>query len=610
MRALLMLLLALAGPAAHADWRDVANGLPIHEHGYCDQPYVVQLEDGAWLCVFTTNSGHEGTPSQFVVATRSTDRGESWSEPVPIEPPDGPEASWAVPLVTDFGRVYAFYTFNGDDIHQHPDDGREIRADMLGWHAFRYSDDGGRSWSERHRLPMRVTAADRGNDWGGGVQIFWGIDKPVAVDGTVYFGFTKLGRYMLDEGEGWFWRSGNILTERDPERIDWELLPDGEHGIRHPEYGSIQEEHNAVPLSDGSLYCVYRTTLGFIAETISTDGGRSWSEPQPVRYASGAVIKNPRACPRLWRTESGRYLLWFHNHGGTDFRDRNPAWITGGMERNGRIAWSEPEVLLYSDDLSYDTGRLSYPDLIEEDGRVWITVTQKTAATVHEVDASLLEGLWNPPSTPEPIAVLEPGTGDTIAMPALPSLQGGGFSIHMELQAGDIGPGDVLFAARSDAGPRIAIAGTEGGAISVIMSDGEVDLEWTSAPGAIGDAITLTFDGGPNVITLVKDGILCDGGDTHREGWGRFSPELGAVMPRETPARFHPAVTRFSVFDRALRTAEAIALFHGNGVQVVSTGSLSHRDRIARVRSEVTKGLVTYASKAAAPSSFGRNPSE
>ena len=253
---------------------------------------------------------------------------------------------------------------------------------------------------------------------------------------------------------------------------------------------------------------------------------------------------------------------------------------------------------------------LASEGLIEEDGRVWITVTQKTAATVHEVDASLLEGLWNPPSTPEPIAVLEPGTGDTIAMPALPSLQGGGFSIHMELQAGDIGPGDVLFAARSDAGPRIAIAGTEGGAISVIMSDGEVDLEWTSAPGAIGDAITLTFDGGPNVITLVKDGILCDGGDTHREGWGRFSPELGAVMPRETPARFHPAVTRFSVFDRALRTAEAIALFHGNGVQVVSTGSLSHRDRIARVRSEVTKGLVTYASKAAAPSSFGRNPSE
>jgi len=560
MSLLFMIGFVLTALTAHADWRDVANGLPIYEHGYCDQPYVVTLEDGAWLCVFTTSGEREGARSQYAVATRSSDRGESWSAPVPIEPPDGPEASWAVPLLTDFGRVYAFYTFNGDEIRHHPDDGREIRADMLGWHVYRYSDDGGLSWSERHRLPMRITAADRANDWGGEVQIFWGIDKPVAVNGAVYFGFTKLGRYMLDNGEGWFWRSDNILTERDPERIDWELLPEGEHGIRHPECGSIQEEHNAVPLSDGSLYCVYRTTLGFIAESISTDGGRTWSEPEPVRYASGAIIKNPRACPRLWRTKDGRYLLWFHNHGGTDFRDRNPAWLTGGIERDGRIAWSEPEVVLYSDDLSYETGRLSYPDLIEEGGRAWITVTQKTAATVHEVDTALLEGLWTPPDPPESAAAFEPGGGEPILLPALPSLQGGGFSIRVTLDAGAVEPGAVLLSAHADDGPRIAIGVAEGDALTVVMSDGEHDAEWTSAPDALRTNLVLVFDGGPNIITLIKDGVLCDGGETHREGWGRFSPELGAVMPEAAPLVMDPAISRIEVHDRPLRTAEARAL--------------------------------------------------
>jgi len=556
MSLLFMIGFALTATAAHADWRDVANGLPIYEHGYCDQPYVVTLEDGTWVCVFTTNSGHEGDPSQYAVATRSSDRGQSWSEPVPIEPPDGPEASWAVPLLTDFGRVYAFYTFNGDDIRHHPDDGREIRADMLGWHAYRYSDDGGLSWSERHRLPMRVTAADRGNDWGGTVQIFWGIDKPVAVNGAVYFGFTKLGRYMLDDGEGWFWRSDNILTERDPERIEWELLPEGEHGIRHPDFGSVQEEHNAVPLSDGSLYCVYRTTLGFMAESISTDGGRTWSEPEPVRYASGAVIKNPRACPRLWRTADGRYLLWFHNHGGTDFRDRNPAWLTGGIERDGGIAWSDPEVVLYSDDLSYDTGRLSYPDLIEEDGRAWITVTQKTAATVHEVDTTLLEGMWTLPDAPTPIAEFEDDAGESLTLPALPSLDGGGFSIALTL--GGAVTGSLLRA------EGLSVAVDETGAIVIGLNDGETASEWTSAPGVIGpDGVhaVLTFDGGPNIITIVKDGLLCDGGEMERQGWGRFSPEMGVVVSGEADGERHPTLLRIQVFDEPLRTASARALY-------------------------------------------------
>ncbi len=37
---------------------------------------------------------------------------------------------------------------------------------------------------------------------------------------------------------------------------------------------------------------------------------------------------------------------------------------------------------------------MSYPDLIEQDGRYWITETQKTVARVHSVDPELLEGLW------------------------------------------------------------------------------------------------------------------------------------------------------------------------------------------------------------------------
>ena len=74
------------------DWRNIINGYEITSEGYCDQPYVVKTDDGAWLCVMTTGVGKEGEQGQHVVASRSTDFGKTWSEPVDVEPADGPEA--------------------------------------------------------------------------------------------------------------------------------------------------------------------------------------------------------------------------------------------------------------------------------------------------------------------------------------------------------------------------------------------------------------------------------------------------------------------------------------------------------------------------------------
>ena len=60
------------------------------------------------------------------------------------------------------------------------------------------SQDRGQTWSpQRYRLPLRVTACDKLERNGRIVQMFWGIDKPKAADGRVFFSFTKIGRYFL-----------------------------------------------------------------------------------------------------------------------------------------------------------------------------------------------------------------------------------------------------------------------------------------------------------------------------------------------------------------------------------------------------------------------------
>ena len=55
------------------DPKNIENGLEIPSEGYCDQPYVVKLTDGDWLCLMTTGTGKEGDSGQHIVATRTDD---------------------------------------------------------------------------------------------------------------------------------------------------------------------------------------------------------------------------------------------------------------------------------------------------------------------------------------------------------------------------------------------------------------------------------------------------------------------------------------------------------------------------------------------------------
>jgi len=552
------------------DPRNLRAGLKIPDEGYCDQPYIVVTPEGHWVCTMTTGPGREGEKGQHVVATISTDQGRTWSELIDIEPSSGPEASWIVPLITPGGRIYGFYTYNGDDVRTL--DGRPVRVDTIGWYAMKYSDDGGRTWSaQRYRLPLRLTACDRSNDFKGQVQIFWGIDKPNLVGTEAVFAFTKLGKYMLELGEGWVFRSDNLLTETDPEQIRWELLPDGDHGIRDPSFGSVQEEHNLVPIGERDLYCVYRTTLGFPCHSYSRDGGHTWTKPVPMIYAPGGrIVKTPRACPMLWRTSDGRLLFWFHNNSERSFRSRNPAWITGGVVKDGFVHWSQPEILLYDPDPNQ---RMSYPDLVEQNGRFWVTETQKTEARVHAIDRTLLEGLWTQGESKtvsrEGLVVDQDADElheGTIRLPGAVDLsRQSGLAIDFWLQLDAIAPGQTLLDTRDAQGRGWALETAADGRLELDLNDGQRLATWTSDAGSIQAGrlhhVVAIVDSGPRIISFVIDGRLNDGGQDRDYGWTRFPEGLSDVSGTGTVRVGAEAgqVKRVRLYSRYLRTSEAVA---------------------------------------------------
>lgn len=566
----------------NTDPRFIENGYELPSEMYADQPYVTVCNDGSWLCTMTTSSGTEGAYMNHIIATKSYDQGKTWTRPVSVEPSGVPQSSWAVPVKVPSGRVYVFYDYNKYKF-------TGVEGVMSGPFAYKYSDDHGKTWSEeRFEVPIRNTKIDEDNYTKGKHQFFWSIDKPIVTEDAAYIAFSKILRLGPDQGEfyarseGFILKSENILSVANPEDIEWKTLPEGNSGIWNPEFGKVQAEHNIVQMNNGNLYVAYRTWDGFPAYAISDDGGKTFSTPKEMRYGHGALMGNPRACPKIHKTEDGKYLFWFHNNFNKNTYDgRNPAWLSGGIEKDGDIVWSQPEIVLYTRDPAIRG--MSYPDYIEQNGQLWIAETQKNVARVHPMDLDLLQGLWN---QGKDSIVIEEGkimdsdenmlTAGMVNFPQLPNLiEGGGFSVELWLTINEMDPGQKVLSTFGMKHKGLEVTLVENNALQITINDGEareknIDTErkFVSDQNTLTEGqlhhVVFTLDGAAKVATILIDGIMSDGGDERAYGWGRIYPYLASLNDTYQCRieDFTGQIHHMRVYNRPLRTSESIANYH------------------------------------------------
>jgi len=584
------------------DWRLIGGGHLIPSKTYSDQPFIVQTDDGAWLCVMTTGVGREGEGGQHVISLRSTDQGKTWSDLIEVENPSPIEASYAVLLKVPSGRIYCFYNHNTDNIRKiiaakpaYPD-GFCRRVDSVGYYVFKYSDDHGRSWSnKRYAVNVREMEIDRKNPYQGKIRFFWNVGKPFTHNGCAYISLHKvgsIGKGFFTQSEGVLLKSDNILTECDPDKIRWQTLPDGDIGLRTPPGGGpISEEQSYSVLSDGSFFCVYRSADGYPVCCYSRDGGHTWLEPRYMTYTcQGKRIKNPRAANFAWKCSNGKYLYWFHNHSGRDYENRNPVWICCGMEKPTpeglMIEWSQPEILLYTDDPFV---RLSYPDLVEENGKFFVTETDKNTARSHQIDPNFITTLFqfnSIQSVAQEGLVLDitraAQNSTAVACPRLPKFllrnleaydygrldMRTGVSLDFCLKLDTLRSGQILLDNRTSCGRGFCVTTDENENVRITLCDGMSESSWSSDPGTLKadhlHHISIILDGGPKLISFVIDDRFCDGGNHRQFGWGRFSPNLYDINGSEelTIGRdVDGAVQSIRLYDRAIMTAEAVGNF-------------------------------------------------
>ena len=580
-------------PLRKNDWRCIDVALSeIPSEGYCDQPYAVVNQRGEWVVVMTTGRGVEGEPGQHTVSTISRDRGRTWGPLVDVEPADGPEASWATCVMIPSGRIFVFYTYNADNLRQVlAEDGQYLkRVDTLGKLVFKFSDDGGHSWSvDRFEVPIRSFAIDRSNVYEGKHQFFWSIAKPILHQGSLYLALSKVGNFgegFMASGTGAIVVSRNLANEERPGKFNWETLPDGDAGLPAPE-GRVADEHNIVALSEGSLYCVYRTNQGHNVQAYSRDGGRTWSQPEWGRYRpEGRLIKQPRCLNKVHRFANGKYALFFHNNGGRHYSphplgNRNPTWIAGGIERDGFIHWSEPEILLYDHD--YARG-ISYPDWVEDQGEYFFTETQKTRARVHQIPTVFMEMLWAQATRREvtrtglllEVARSPKGAETSIDWPRVGKLStGDSFALELAVDSARIMADRKLLDTRlanttnvgvlaQFAGTGVTISQRREGALEILLDDGRSPLWWSTEPGAVPVErpfhLVVNVDADSKVLTLVINGQLYDGGD-RPFGYARFNPfmyDVNGLSMVQWGRQIDLGVALIRVYGRSLFTSEAV----------------------------------------------------
>jgi hypothetical protein len=285
----------------------------------------------------------------------------------------------------------------------------------------------------------------------------------------------------------------------------------------------------------------------------------------------GRNLRNSRANTKIWKSEvNGKYLLWYHNNGEKNFYHRNPAWISAGVEKAGKIIWSQPEILLYKDFV----GRgMSYPDLIQQDGEYWVTQTEKEEARCHKIPNEFLETLWQQHHICKAVTQglkinwTNQNSIDSVKLPPVVSAdRGEGFTATVRLKQNlDMPKGTILIDSRDKDGKGFCMETSDYYSVKFSISDGSKTSEWVSDMNILQirsytqQEITVIADFKAKVIMFVADGVLSDGGNYRPFGWGRIDKDMKDVSTQWLRIdKNRKTITGVQYFQRPLMVTEVI----------------------------------------------------
>ena len=227
----------------------------------------IRLKDGSILLVYSQYYGEEYWDDAVarIAACRSEDEGETWSEPWVILEKDPEARNYMSPSLIrlpngDLGMTYLRKAFLSEKV-------------IECMPVFRYSADEGKTWSEI--IPCTDVHG-----------YYCGVNDCAIV--------TRSGRILYpasEHGSGYHLETGHIpfpdhpggairIFYSDDSGRTWNTLP-GPICSPYPDKSGFGEP-GIFELEDGTLWVWTRSTYGHQYQSVSRDGGMTWSAPSPA----------------------------------------------------------------------------------------------------------------------------------------------------------------------------------------------------------------------------------------------------------------------------------------------------------------------------------------
>jgi hypothetical protein len=231
---------------------------------------------------------------------------------------------------------------------------------------------------------------------------------------------------------------------------------------------------------------------------------------------------------------------------------------------------------------------MSYPDLIEQDGRYWITETNKLQGLCHEIEPDFFNRLWsqfklNTLST-KGLVINARGPGLIKREFDLPAIEepskGEGFTLDLVADITKLKVGEVICESRDKDGKGFWLEMGANYSVRFTISDGVKSTSWSSDAGVIKffgtTEISLIVDYRAKIISYVINGVFNDGGKERIFGWGRLDTDMGPVSTRKISIgdisvggglRANNVVSAFRYYNRPLTVTECVGNYRSlNGL--------------------------------------------
>lgn len=258
------------------------------------------LKDGRIIFAYSRYYGDSASDhaAADIAARYSSDNGETWttSDEIIVKNHGGMNVMSVSLLRLQSGEIALFYL--------RKDSTRDCRPVM------RRSFDEGRTWSEpveciTDEIGYYVLNNDRVIQLKSG-RLLFAVSNHTASDGKFTHDSVVVTYYSDDNGKTWCRGKMTLEVMGADKCRRW------------------AQEPGVVECSDGTILLWIRTNVGSQYFSRSSDGGETWSRPEP------SVLVSPAAPATIKRLPTGDLLAIWNDHGARpEMKTRGPAWAHG-----------------------------------------------------------------------------------------------------------------------------------------------------------------------------------------------------------------------------------------------------------------------------------------